>query len=740
MVWVRRFLQLAFWAFLLSLIASAQDWQVVDSQTIAPGVFYQALKRINPPTWIGVVRIPLPLPKELVLTPVLGGGNGFGRQHLSQIANFVQQSRGYVTAGINGDYFGMTFSPYSGDPLGLHIQNGELISLPWVNRSALVGLIDGRVLIARFRFSANLRLPDGSEMPLDGLNQPPPREGFCLFTPAFGKTTQTPEGTTEVIASANLPLRPNVPLSLTVRQVSETGNSTIPQDGIVLVATGKASSLAKSLQPNDRLEVLVNLAPLDASFDPQTISWAIGGGPRILRDGQISIECEQEGFPLSFRQTKHPRTAVGLKEDALLHVVIDGRQPGYSEGMTLDELADFLLNAGCKEALNLDGGGSSTLFVRGRVVNQPSDGRERPIANALLLLNLFPPQPIVRLAVLSPDAHWLSGTPIPLQVVGEDAVYRFLSLSPNELDLTITPEIEGWRWDGQTLWLPPIEGEEPIQVTVTVTPKNGNATPATLTLCVHSKPSVLALRPDNITVPPGTSVKLQLSALGREKDNRLSPLRFDPREVQWQVEGEVGKVVNGTFFAVQTSEVKQGALIANLRGVTATASVWVGRVQWLTLHEFDDMAGLQVVGYPEIVKVEGQIITTEKRSGTGALLLRYDFSKGSKTRTASVVLNKTLPIGAYRLGIDVYGDGSGCWLRARLRDATGKPFFLDIASSVNWKNEWKRLEVNLPSGLKEPLTLESIYLVVIRDEQKCVGALLLDNLQVNTVAGQRMGE
>ncbi len=735
---VGRFLRLAFLICLLSLVASAQDWQVVDSQTIAPGVFYQALKRINPPTWVGVIRIPLPLPKELVLTPVLGGNEGFGRQPLSQIANFVQQSRGYVTAGINGDYFSMTFSPYSGDPLGLHIQNGELVSLPWVNRSALVGLIDGRALIARFRFSARLKLPDGSEMPLDGLNQPPPREGFCLFTPAFGKTTQTPAGTTEVIASANLPLCPNVPLILTVRQVSEAGNSLIPQDGVVLVATGKASSVAKSLQINDRLEVLVNLAPLDASFDPQTISWAISGGPRILRDGQISIECEQEGFPLSFRQTKHPRTAVGLKEDALLHVVIDGRQPGYSEGMTLDELAEFLLNAGCKDALNLDGGGSSTLLVRGRVVNQPSDGRERPIANALLLLNLFPPQPIVRLAILSPDAHWLSGTPIPFQVVSEDAVYRLLSLSPDELNLTITPEIEGWRWDGRTLWLPPIEGEEPTQVTVTVTLKNGNATPATLPLCVHPRPSVLVLRPDNIAVPPGTSVRLQLSALGREKDNRLSPLRFDPREVQWQVEGEFGKVVNGTFVAAQTSQVKQGTLIANLRGVTATASVWVGRIQWMTLHEFDDMAGLQVVGYPENVKVDGQIITTEKRSGTGALLLRYDFSRGSKTRTASVVLNKPLPTGAYRLGIDVYGDGSGCWLRARLRDATGKLIFLDLANSVNWKNEWKRLEVNLPSGLAEPLTLESIYLAVIRDEQRCAGAVLLDNLQVNSIEEQGM--
>lgn len=730
---LKRFLRLAILTCFLTVIVSAQDWQIIETQTIAPGVFYQALKRINPPTWVGVVRIPLPLPKELVLTSGLGDGTGFTRRTVSQIASFVQQSKGYVTAAINADYFAMNFSPYAGDPLGIHIQEGELISLPWANRSALVGLRDGRVLITRFRFSAQVKFPDGTEASLDGLNQAPPREGLCLFTPAFGNTTQTPSGTTEIVATANLPLRPNNPLTLTVQRVNDTGNSQIPQDGVVLVGTGKFSEQLKTIAPNEKLEITVTLNPLDSNFDPQNISWAIGGGPRLLRDGQISIECEQEGFSLSFRQTKHPRTAVGLKEDALLWVVVDGRQPGYSEGMSLDELAELLLNAGCKDALNLDGGGSSTMFVRGAVVNRPSDGRERPIANALFLLNLFPPQPFVRLwASLPTDSHWLSGTPIPFRVMGEDAAYRLLFLDNDKVSLTISPQLEGWRWDGQTLWLPEVQGEEPLQVTVTATVQNGTVSPATVTFCVHPKPSVLTIVPENIALQPGSSVRLQLQVFGREKDNRLVPLKFDLNEVQWQVDEGIGKLVNGFFFAAQTNEVKQGKLVATLKGVAATATVCVGKTQWQTLHEFDDMSGLQIVGYPETVKAEGQIVTHEKRSGAGALMLRYDFSKGWKTRTASVILNKVLPKNSCRLAIDVYGDGSGCWLRARLRDAAGKPIFLDFADSVNWKNEWRELEVNLPSGLTEPVSLEAVYLVVIRDEQKCSGAILLDNLRVGS--------
>lgn len=715
---------------LSAIFSIAQDWQIVDSQTIAPKVFFQALQRTNPPTWVGVVRIPLPLLKELSLTPALGDSEGLNRRPLSQIADFVQRSKGYVTAGINADYFNMNFSPYSGDPLGLHIQEGELVSLPWVNRSVLLGLANGQVLIARFRFWARLKFPDGSEFSLDGLNQSPPQDGFCLFTPIFGKTTKTKLGTVEVIASANLPLKPNTILLLTVNQISETGNSQIPHDGVVLVATGKMAEKAKSLKLGDRLEVLITIIPSDANFDPKEIVWAIGGGPRLLRNGQISIECEQEGISLSFRQRKHPRTAVGLKDDALIWIVVDGRQPGYSEGMSLDELADFLLKLGCKDALNLDGGGSSTLLLRGKVVNRPSGGQERAIANSLLLLNLFPPQPFVRIWASVPELNWLSRTPIPLQIFGEDAAYRILPLNPDKVDLKVEPQIERWLWDGQTFWLPEIQGDEPIQLTVNAKLKEGNALPTSLNLRIYPKPAIFVVRPETISVQPGSQVQLELKALARGQDGGLVTIRFDPKEVQWHVEGNVGEIREGKFIAATTTEFRQGKIVANLRGVEAVVPVSVGKFQWETMNEFDDMNGLQIVGYPETTKAEGKIVNHEKRSGSGALMLRYDFSQGGKTRTASVVLNKPLPANACKLALDVYGDGNGCWLRARLRDATGKPIFVDLANAVNWKGEWRQVETVLPFGLTEPVTLEAVYIVVIRDEQKFQGEVIFDNLRV----------
>jgi len=533
----------------------------------------------------------------------------------------------------------------------------------------------------------------------------------------------------EIVAQANLPLRPNTPLTATVRAISTTGNAVIPRDGIVLVATGDAAAIAQTLTPDANLQLLINLTPLDASFDPRDIVWAIGGGPRLVRNGQVSVEYAAENFSAKFAETKHPRTAVGLKSDALLFVVVDGRQPGYSEGMTLFELAEFLRNAGCTDALNLDGGGSTTLWVRGAVVNRPSDGRERPIANALLLLNLFPPQPLVRLWVKAPEGHFLAGTPIPLTLFGEDAAYRLLPMKPEAVTATATPPAE-IRWDGNALLLPTLNGDRPQRWQVTFTPKEGNAASATASFCVHPKPDELQVTPNALLVAPGGSVRLTIRAFGREPSGEKVPLQFDARAVRWTVQGNIGSVQDGVFWAA--SQPSEGVLEATLNGVSVRIPVRViaAATKWQTLHELDNLSGIQVQVMPPTVRAEVAVTTANKRSGTGALQIRYDFSQGKRLRAVYLVLNKPLPSGAQRLAIWVYGDGNECWLRARLRDGTGKPVFMDLVPVINWRDEWREVQVPLPSGLTEPMTLEAIYLAAIRDDHQPQGVILLDSLRV----------
>jgi exopolysaccharide biosynthesis protein len=119
--------------------------------------------------------------------------------------------------------------------------------------------------------------------------------------------------------------------------------------------------------------------------EPWKVRDALGAGPALVADGEIRVTLDQEAFFGSYLQQPHPRTAAGRTADGdLILMVVDGRQP-ESRGATLDELADLMLGAGAVQALNLDGGGSSTLVVNGGLVNRPAGGiEERQVMSALV--------------------------------------------------------------------------------------------------------------------------------------------------------------------------------------------------------------------------------------------------------------------------------------------------------------------------------------------------------------------
>jgi exopolysaccharide biosynthesis protein len=108
------------------------------------------------------------------------------------------------------------------------------------------------------------------------------------------------------------------------------------------------------------------------------VTTAIGGGPAILRNGKV--------IDRSDANVRHPRTAVGWNKDYFYLVEVDGRQRGLSVGMTLRELAEYLVKIGCTDAMNLDGGGSATCWVYGQVMNSPSEGEERGMGNSLVII------------------------------------------------------------------------------------------------------------------------------------------------------------------------------------------------------------------------------------------------------------------------------------------------------------------------------------------------------------------
>ena len=173
------------------------------------------------------------------------------------------------------------------------------------------------------------------------------------------------------------------------------GSNLIPERGFVISASSKfRDNLIGKIKIGQSASIGTQSYPFGfgtkvkpEKFVSRTIEDMVAGVPQLIKNGKIEITWEQEKSNKSFVETKHPRTAVAkLKDGKFLMVTVDGRQPNFSVGMNLQELAEFLLELGAVDAMNLDGGGSTTMFLDGKIVNKPSDKEgERKVSDAILV-------------------------------------------------------------------------------------------------------------------------------------------------------------------------------------------------------------------------------------------------------------------------------------------------------------------------------------------------------------------
>lgn len=304
----------------------------------------------------------------------LAGTNAIGLATLSEHVARIPRELGKPVAAINGDYF-IRSGAYSGDPESLQLLNGEMVSAP-SGKSCFWIDANGDPHITNVVSKLEVQWPDGTTTPM-GLNEEREAEAAVLYTPAMRTSTHTSGGVELVLDQDGsgpwLPIRPGLQYTARVSAVREKGDTAVTSTNVVL-----------SLGPNlaKRITCATNGARLRLSIDTfpsvRGANVAVGGGPALLNAGKMT----------AFRSTpvRHPRSAIGWSRDAIYLVQVDGRQRDLSVGMTLQELAERMRMIGCEEALNLDGGGSSTIWMMGQVVNSPCEGAERPMGNALVLM------------------------------------------------------------------------------------------------------------------------------------------------------------------------------------------------------------------------------------------------------------------------------------------------------------------------------------------------------------------
>lgn len=333
-----------------------------DPDLVAPGLESYRDRPVTKvgPTDVFVLRFD-PKTPGLRLFPVLANEGICQRERLSAMGRRYE-----ALAGINAAYF----TPPRGDPIGTLIIGRRLISSPLYNR-AVFGLSDqNKPLFGNPEFEGTFTCRD-LRRPIESVNGKRGGSSLVIFTPEFGRSTLTDgEGLELVLIRGR------------VVAIHES-DSVIPPDGVVVSASGEDAAALKAVRLGDPIELDYHVhAPWDR------VVHAVCGGPRLITDGKIDITSKAEHFDASIASGRHPRTAVAETYDGrLLLVVVDGRSK-RSAGMTLIELAAYLKRLGARQAMNLDGGGSSTVLVNGKVLNRPSDGKERPISNGLLITRM----------------------------------------------------------------------------------------------------------------------------------------------------------------------------------------------------------------------------------------------------------------------------------------------------------------------------------------------------------------
>ena len=287
-------------------------------------------------------------------------------------------------AAINAGFFLLP----SGDPSGIYKLAGQLVSDTRRTRGAVGIVREGggqRLLFGRVSATMQLRVPRRARpdamIDIAGVDTTRQRGKLMLFTPAYHQHTDTPPTGLEWVLQGK-PLRVvSGPLS--------AGRTPIPRDGYVLSFGGtSAPPLLASLRAGTRVELDTNYTAVDGrEGDWRKADAIVGGAGLLIYDGRLNSDWKTEQLTTAFAETRHPRTLIGTHADgAIWLIAVDGRQPKLSVGMSLSELRALARALGLKNALNLDGGGSTTMWVDGKIVNSPSDAAgPRKVSDALVV-------------------------------------------------------------------------------------------------------------------------------------------------------------------------------------------------------------------------------------------------------------------------------------------------------------------------------------------------------------------
>ena len=342
----------------------------------------------------------------VTVAPVHAGGGSI--RGLDTVPNMARRNNALMM--INGGFWK---SGPGGNPNGTWIVNGQMLSEPESQgvgpRGTIGWLNDGRVVVDRISANLTVSGPNGLNVKVNGINRDwrrtpdatsDPYDAVIAYNATFGGPVrvQVPAGSpsqhlTAVRVKANAwPATGSVSAKVVAVNTGKH-DVTVPGDEVLITGRGATAQQLAGLKVGQTVSLNSQLVPMDPARagDWTQVHTAVAGGPQVLRNGQVTAPADwvSEGFePRIHSNVRHPRTAIGrTANNETVMITADGRQPGYSVGLTMQELGQYMASQGVVDAVSLDGGGSTQVTVGSRLVNRPCCDRSlRRVADGIALL------------------------------------------------------------------------------------------------------------------------------------------------------------------------------------------------------------------------------------------------------------------------------------------------------------------------------------------------------------------
>lgn len=691
---------------------TATDQALLDSYTgrLAPGLDLTSFTRLQHRAWVtGHVMTMDTKSKNLSLDLTDGGAVSANNKTVSDYIKDDPQA----VAAVNGDFYEMNDSDA---PRHTNISASDGIRTLGEPASAFT-VTDGMAAIQRLVSASSLtRTADGRKLAIGTLNSP-------LVSADKAAAFNSAWGTANLKNSVKGDFRFIRIVDSKVVEVADNDRTRIDKPAAIaanelwLIVPGAAdANPAAFLQVGDQtsLELRANARP----------NLAVGGDTTLVENGTPSNKENK---------VTAGRTAVGISRDGskIFFVSIDGRKAD-GDGMTFLELGELLRDLGAWNAINLDGGGSTTLVGRPMgtkspvMLNRPSDGTQRKVSNALVIRSKAAPAPLSNVSLR------LASEPAQSQQARRAKVFPGLqrTLVGQPSDANGAPVAAQGRFEAAGVPMTPIDGNR-ATISGASTPGTGSVT-YSVAGHVDTLPVQTLGRPTRLQ--PSSSL-LGLSAVGEKGNLTINGVDADgnaaPIETSDATVTSTGPITvepsSPTQFGVTGTKKGAGTITVKVGNLSTTINVTIG-TDSVTVDDFSDLSHWKFSS----ARATGALSNAKGPKGENALGITYDFTKDTATRGAYATATPEIPIKGQPQSIKLWikGDESGVWPRLNLKLGDGSSTNLDPTETekyVTWKG-WKQVTFPIPAGTAYPVTLTAIRMMEIQPDRQYQGDVTVAGL------------